>query len=161
MVKNMCLVCNEQHAKYKCPTCRLPFCSVPCSKSHKQNCAPLPLVTAPRLKVVDEQKAKRQQEEESLPVDLLLLKTEQLRSLENDREVQRKLRDDRLLEILQHIDSSSNRVKTLEMRMKDPAFLEFCDDVLKALGCKLLPDAPLTLEETLRLKLESLKSKHD
>jgi hypothetical protein len=32
---NVCGVCTTQPAKYKCPTCRLPFCSVPCSREHK------------------------------------------------------------------------------------------------------------------------------
>eukprot|EP00729_Bicosta_minor_P001254 gene1254-28479_t len=36
-----CGVCNEAPPKYKCPTCLLRYCSVPCFKSHKQKpCSP-------------------------------------------------------------------------------------------------------------------------
>lgn len=93
-----------------------------------------------------------------MPEDLLLLKKEQLEGLDKHEEVQRKLNDDRLLAVLQRIDSSPNRVKELEKEMQDPAFLEFCDDVLEALGCKVSLDLPVTLEEIIKTKLESLAS---
>lgn len=35
MSTSLCKVCSKSAAKYKCPTCRLPFCSVPCSRAHK------------------------------------------------------------------------------------------------------------------------------
>ncbi|KAL2265471.1 hypothetical protein VTJ83DRAFT_6571 [Remersonia thermophila] len=38
----LCGVCNAQPAKYKCPRCTLPYCSVPCSKQHKENHPPDP-----------------------------------------------------------------------------------------------------------------------
>ncbi|KAL1837653.1 hypothetical protein VTJ49DRAFT_3552 [Mycothermus thermophilus] len=38
----LCGVCNVQPAKYKCPRCTLPYCSVPCSKQHKENHPPDP-----------------------------------------------------------------------------------------------------------------------
>ncbi|EQC26148.1 hypothetical protein SDRG_16000 [Saprolegnia diclina VS20] len=31
----VCGVCNEQPSKYKCPVCRLRYCSAPCYKLHK------------------------------------------------------------------------------------------------------------------------------
>lgn len=30
-----CVVCGENTAKYKCPVCRAPYCSVACCRSHK------------------------------------------------------------------------------------------------------------------------------
>lgn len=36
-----CGVCGESNnAKYKCPKCRLPYCSVKCCKDHKVTCIP-------------------------------------------------------------------------------------------------------------------------
>lgn len=87
-----------------------------------------------------------------------MLKREQLEGLDNHKEVQRKLKDDRLLTVLQRIGSSANRIKELEREMQDPAFLEFCDDVLEAVGCKVSPDIPVTLEEIIRSKLKSSSS---
>ncbi|OHF00392.1 HIT zinc finger [Colletotrichum orchidophilum] len=36
----MCGVCNEKEGKYKCSRCALPFCSVPCNKTHRENHPP-------------------------------------------------------------------------------------------------------------------------
>ncbi|KAF2233236.1 hypothetical protein EV356DRAFT_577687 [Viridothelium virens] len=33
-----CKVCDEQPSKYKCPQCRIPYCSIGCFKTHKQQC---------------------------------------------------------------------------------------------------------------------------
>ncbi|KAK2032218.1 hypothetical protein LX32DRAFT_583266 [Colletotrichum zoysiae] len=38
----MCGVCSEKEGKYKCTRCALPFCSVPCSKIHRENHPPDP-----------------------------------------------------------------------------------------------------------------------
>lgn len=34
---NSCQVCHLQPHKYKCPSCKLPYCSVGCFKTHKAN----------------------------------------------------------------------------------------------------------------------------
>ncbi|CAN6713216.1 unnamed protein product [Malus baccata var. baccata] len=39
----VCQVCNEAQSKYKCPSCRAPYCSVPCFKKHKENPCSLPV----------------------------------------------------------------------------------------------------------------------
>ncbi|KAH6558657.1 hypothetical protein KP509_1Z051800 [Ceratopteris richardii] len=31
-----CKVCEDANSKYKCPTCLLPYCSLPCYKKHKE-----------------------------------------------------------------------------------------------------------------------------
>ncbi|KAH0496422.1 hypothetical protein TgHK011_003783 [Trichoderma gracile] len=36
----LCCVCGSNPGKYKCSRCRLPYCSVPCSKAHQQNHPP-------------------------------------------------------------------------------------------------------------------------
>lgn len=50
--------------------------------------------------------------------------------------MQRKVRDARLIAILERIDNASNRARALEKEMQNPEFLEFCDDVLDALDIK-------------------------
>eukprot|EP00122_Pirum_gemmata_P018366 Pgem_evm1s17197 len=36
-----CGVCNEQEFKYKCPKCKLRYCSLACFKIHKETpCGP-------------------------------------------------------------------------------------------------------------------------
>ncbi|KAK4233240.1 hypothetical protein C8A03DRAFT_19646 [Achaetomium macrosporum] len=38
----LCGVCGTQPGKYKCPRCSMPYCSVACSKQHKENHPPDP-----------------------------------------------------------------------------------------------------------------------
>ncbi|KAL2159977.1 hypothetical protein VTH06DRAFT_1632 [Thermothelomyces fergusii] len=38
----VCGVCGTQPGKYKCPRCSMPYCSVACSKQHKENHPPDP-----------------------------------------------------------------------------------------------------------------------
>jgi len=33
-----CVVCSAKVAKYKCPNCREPYCSVACYRKHKGAC---------------------------------------------------------------------------------------------------------------------------
>ncbi|KAF4341732.1 zinc finger domain protein [Fusarium beomiforme] len=39
---SLCGVCNMNPPKYKCPRCRLPYCSVACNKLHRENHPPDP-----------------------------------------------------------------------------------------------------------------------
>ncbi|KAL7926638.1 hypothetical protein ACQKWADRAFT_280931, partial [Trichoderma austrokoningii] len=45
---NLCGVCKISPGKYKCSRCRLPYCSVSCSKAHQQNHPPDPPKEAPK-----------------------------------------------------------------------------------------------------------------
>ncbi|CAI7787170.1 unnamed protein product [Closterium sp. NIES-54] len=39
--QQQCVVCQSQTAKYKCPTCLSPYCSVACCRKHKETpCQP-------------------------------------------------------------------------------------------------------------------------
>lgn len=89
-----------------------------------------------------------------LPGDRILLTEKQLEGIDSHIEVQHKLRDERVLRMLQRIDSAPNRVKALEKEMKDPAFLEFCDDVLEAVGCRSQENEDLSIEERLLALLQ-------
>ena len=43
-----CAVCQEREHKYKCPTCRILYCSVACYKKHRETpCAPPPASPLP------------------------------------------------------------------------------------------------------------------
>jgi zinc finger HIT domain-containing protein 3 len=37
-VSPLCCVCQEAGGRYKCPKCRLPYCSVSCCRTHKEAC---------------------------------------------------------------------------------------------------------------------------
>ena len=42
----LCEVCETTEAKYKCPTCRIPYCSLVCCKEHKK--MPCEMVQVPK-----------------------------------------------------------------------------------------------------------------
>ncbi|GMF12111.1 unnamed protein product [Phytophthora lilii] len=45
----LCAVCETAEAKYKCPTCRAPYCSLVCCKKHKETpCEPAPAPEKPQ-----------------------------------------------------------------------------------------------------------------
>lgn len=79
----------------------------------------------------------------------LQLSDTQLDALDSHNEVQRKFRDRRIKVILRRIDSAKDRAKALEHEMKDSAFLEFCDDILEAIGVQKVRHKPLSLEDLL------------
>ncbi|RLN45450.1 hypothetical protein BBJ28_00006629 [Nothophytophthora sp. Chile5] len=43
----LCAICETAESKYKCPTCRAPYCSAACCKKHKETpCDPQPAIEA-------------------------------------------------------------------------------------------------------------------
>lgn len=68
------------------------------------------------------------------------LTEEQLAQLDDDTEVWRKVRDARVQATLARILNARDCGKALRNEMEDPGFLEFCDDVLAALGMKEAED---------------------
>ncbi|KAK3387137.1 hypothetical protein B0H63DRAFT_150499 [Podospora didyma] len=36
----LCVVCDKEPGKYKCPMCAMPYCSVACNRTHKENHPP-------------------------------------------------------------------------------------------------------------------------
>lgn len=117
-------------------------CSLPCHKTHKQHqCDPPPLKTLPPYQ------PKSFSQDENGNDDSQVLSEDQVSSLMNHPEVQRKFRDGRVKEVLRRIDSAKDRANTLEKEMEDPAFLEFCDDILEAIGFKHTDEKPVTLHD--------------
>ncbi|KAF2005107.1 hypothetical protein P154DRAFT_542799 [Amniculicola lignicola CBS 123094] len=54
MAEVLCGVCNTTPKKYKCPTCSLPYCSLPCFKLHKPThpfSAPSPAPSQPQIEI--------------------------------------------------------------------------------------------------------------
>ncbi|KAF2689691.1 hypothetical protein K458DRAFT_427806 [Lentithecium fluviatile CBS 122367] len=50
MADTLCGICHAQPKKYRCPTCSMPYCSMPCFKEHKathSDSAPTPPTAAP------------------------------------------------------------------------------------------------------------------
>ncbi len=128
-----CRVCREAEAKYKCPTCRIPFCSVACSKVHKQTpCTPPPPpepVAPPPLA----KNGKQKEEDEKVT-----LTDEQRRGLDNSEKVQSKMKSARLRRDLAAILGAADPGAALSAAMQDEDFVSFCDDILEATAVRFI-----------------------
>ncbi|XP_059482939.1 zinc finger HIT domain-containing protein 3 [Neocloeon triangulifer] len=129
MLTNKCSICEGEAAKYKCPTCRAPYCSVVCCKKHKEgNSCQLP-VENKEIKADAAHSALNTYShftEDTVQPDKLELlgKSPTLRDLLQNPHLQR---------ILQHLDSDRQPKSAMEDAMQEPIFLEFanvCMDVL-------------------------------
>jgi len=57
-----CVVCGDNSAKYKCPVCRAPYCSVACCRSHKGERPSQPASCSERNFTTDERTNERTNE---------------------------------------------------------------------------------------------------
>lgn len=134
---------------------------MPCNKAHKQeSCEPAgsTAVTSAASSAPKKHhhknknknraaKSRDQFNEEQQEEAQLLLSQHQLQALNSHEEVQRKFGDNRLKAIVKRIDNAPDRAEALEKEMAQPEFLEFCDDILEAVGVKPIGDKQLSLEE--------------
>ena len=119
-----CAICVEAQSKYKCPTCRILYCSLSCYKKHKEvKCADVeskPLTPQPppdnTLPLVDpEWKLSRMQ----------------LDRLQRSKRVREAIRDTRLQELIKTIDGSDDRVARLEETLtNDEHFKHFVETMM-------------------------------
>ncbi|PWZ04560.1 Zinc finger HIT domain-containing protein 3 [Zea mays] len=138
-----CCVCKEAPPKYKCPSCRTPYCSVTCFKKHKEE-------SCQKILHQEEISKSALQEEVTLhttctaespntacPTKALevedlswLVDNNRLRSLAELKGIHDALRDPELQRMILQIDGSSEPEKELEKVMEGQAFREFTDKIL-------------------------------
>ncbi|XP_066516972.1 zinc finger HIT domain-containing protein 3 [Hoplias malabaricus] len=135
----LCGVCNENVPKYKCPTCRIRYCSLGCFKKHKNDdsCQPVketaPPVTTP-LPNVCQNKAEQpwttddllDEESESDRVPL-----EKLRQLGESEALMSMLQNPHLRQLMTMVDSAENKATAMKTAMQEPLFVELADQCLK------------------------------
>ncbi|CAH0715436.1 unnamed protein product, partial [Brenthis ino] len=122
-----CIQCGEE-AKYKCPTCREPYCSVPCCKLHKETpcSAPSPETQDTTEKFTTEYEYPT---EDTVP-------PEKLKLLEQSKELRKCLENPSLREILETLDSAPYPDLLMSEYMLEPIFTEFVDACLKTVDEK-------------------------
>ncbi|XP_017188045.1 uncharacterized protein LOC126624130 isoform X2 [Malus sylvestris] len=125
----VCQVCNEAQSKYKCPSCRAPYCSVPCFKKHKENPCSLPVSSeekppSPELLV-----------ERPLLVEepSQVLQRPQLEAIASSGEICSALKDENLQKLILSIDCSPDAEKELEKAMGVDVFRVFTDKILSTI----------------------------
>lgn len=133
-VASSCQVCEEKvAAKYKCPTCIVPYCSVNCFRSHRDRC--IPPVVEPGVDQGENSEGGQRQggtpsteyrfkTADTVPKEKLELlgKSESLKSL---------LKNPHLQNFLKTIDAADNPPRLMRKAMYEPLFVEFVDECMK------------------------------
>jgi len=157
-IEGKCLVCDETDAKYRCPKCKIVYCSLVCFKPHKESCANT--VQQPMTKLDDRNTQPSNEAtintpfvgdggermsnnltspESSVPQHLLLTEEndrvpeELLRKLGDSNHLKGLLNNKHLRDMLHEINTSQNQSKTMEKVMQIPIFTEFVDECLNVI----------------------------
>lgn len=124
-----CGICKEEISKYKCPRCKILYCSVQCFKLHRESadCIKITENNNPPPKVEqDRSKVLLKDDDDSLS-------PEKLKLLATSTELSALLKNPHLKQILTDLDVSSQKEKLIDQLMKEPIFIEFADICLQCL----------------------------
>nr|XP_003706263.1 PREDICTED: zinc finger HIT domain-containing protein 3 [Megachile rotundata] len=121
-MSKICCICSKTDCSYKCPTCKVPYCSVGCYKGHKEsNCQP----EDPKQHNGNEDEITYDfPTEDTVPIE----KLEQLRYSE---ELKNCLRNPHVRDIMRAILTDKNPTKVIALAMTEPIFVEMADACLK------------------------------
>ncbi|XP_038209673.1 zinc finger HIT domain-containing protein 3 [Zerene cesonia] len=120
MVIPTCIECGSL-PKYKCPTCRQPYCSVNCCKRHKESsCSPPSIPEETQKETIPNYEFPT---EDTVPVDKLKL-------LEESTDLKKCLENPHVREILEELDKSPQPDILMKKYMQEPIFTEFVDACL-------------------------------
>ena len=143
MGEHECVVCQMADSKYKCPRCRARYCSVACSKAHKENadaCLGALAISKipPAARVSDSlllqsDDITRQARGESGGGKLRLLTEEEKQKLLSNEDVTAALRSKRLIDDINEIDIATDRGAALRRARKNPEFEEFVQKMLNGI----------------------------
>ncbi|KAH6558656.1 hypothetical protein KP509_1Z051800 [Ceratopteris richardii] len=124
-----CKVCEDANSKYKCPTCLLPYCSLPCYKKHKETPCIKSEVAAESNGSTNSQKQPLRPFEVT-EEETWRLERKQFEALAASEELRHMLKNPELQQLIKKIDSSDDVEKDLNAAMEDQLFRDFRDKVL-------------------------------
>uniref|UniRef100_A0A1Q3F5C2 Zinc finger HIT domain-containing protein 3 n=1 Tax=Culex tarsalis TaxID=7177 RepID=A0A1Q3F5C2_CULTA len=136
-----CAICNENQKKYKCKTCKVPYCSLTCYKTHQETpCEAPPKTDHPKIQ------EDRQPQKTFLYTTVDTVDPDKLEQLRHSDPLKNLLYNPHLRRLLQEIDSAPDAMKAVRVAMMEPLFVEFADECLRVVEP---PDANETHEQTL------------
>jgi len=121
MADSLCCVCREKKGEYKCPKCKKLYCSVACSKIHKEEC--------------------KESTEESINSEVSNLEAQSpFEEFRKHPNIIKALGDPRLQKIIREIDSAKNREALLNNVLENNSeFKEFVDQLLESMPLSIQP----------------------
>ncbi|KAM3934501.1 zinc finger HIT domain-containing protein 3 [Leptodactylus fuscus] len=129
-----CCVCSVETEKYRCPRCKLRYCSLACCKTHKDRCVPKEATSSERITSVPGVLQTRDlledtDESDAVPLQKLMLlgKSEELKDI---------FRNSHLRQLLVTLDQTGNKDESLKKYMQEPLFVEFVDKCLSIIDAE-------------------------
>lgn len=161
-----CNECGKEEVKYKCPTCRAPYCSAACCKDHqafhkKSSDITTDFVvdTTPNSNANIENLC----EDDRLALDGISptnkLSKEDLSKLDNSDKLKQLLSNPHLRDYLSYINSLEYPRGFMKIAMQEPIFVEFADACLNAIHPEEHKTKELTDEEIVGKLQEKLLEK--
>ncbi|KAM9117753.1 zinc finger HIT domain-containing protein 3 [Pangshura tecta] len=139
-----CCVCAGRGApRYRCPGCRVRYCSVPCYKKHKEQCIPKQdQVVKTRITETSSlfRRVKSVHDEGShWSVDDILTEDDEadrvplqkLKLLGESKELRSLLLNPHLQQLLLTVDQAKEKDSLMKTYMQEPLFVEFADCCLR------------------------------
>uniref|UniRef100_A0A0A9XE79 Zinc finger HIT domain-containing protein 3 n=1 Tax=Lygus hesperus TaxID=30085 RepID=A0A0A9XE79_LYGHE len=131
-----CVVCSKSDdVKYKCPTCKGPYCSVQCCKEHKlTNCTKSEKISHEGSSISDAGAAVVQQRPKYIYETEDTVAIERLERLKDSRKLREMLGNPHLRQMLETIDRSGDAAALIGEAMKEPIFTEMADECLRVIS---------------------------
>ncbi|XP_029375316.1 zinc finger HIT domain-containing protein 3 isoform X1 [Echeneis naucrates] len=129
----ICGVCSEQIPKYRCPICKIRYCSLGCYKRHKDVCLAVEQPAPPVPEVKDTDSSEPWTVVDLLQEDDIVDKVplQRLQLLGKSKELRDLLCNPHLRQLLRSIDNADNKANAMKHAMQEPLFVEFSDQCLK------------------------------
>ncbi|XP_062844955.1 zinc finger HIT domain-containing protein 3 [Trichomycterus rosablanca] len=135
----LCGVCCEHTSKYKCPVCRIRYCSLGCFKKHKSDdsCQPVQTTELPTDKQIPG--SSQRAAEETWAVDDLLdedsrsdrVSLDKLQQLGESEALISLLRNPHLRNLMMTVDSAEDKAGAMKKAMQEPLFVELANQCLQ------------------------------
>ncbi|XP_036767000.2 zinc finger HIT domain-containing protein 3 isoform X1 [Manis pentadactyla] len=136
----VCVICLEK-PKYRCPACRMPYCSVTCFRKHKEQCNPETQPGGKKIRsaaIAISIKPVEDEDDDDSIADFLNSDEEEdrvsLQNLKNLGEcaaLRSLLLNPHLRELMVSLDQGDNKAKLMKACMQEPLFVEFADCCLR------------------------------
>ncbi|XP_005076970.1 zinc finger HIT domain-containing protein 3 [Mesocricetus auratus] len=134
----VCVICLEK-PKYRCPACRVPYCSVTCFQKHKEQCNPETRPAENRRIVAPVNiKSEENKDDDDSIADFLNSDEEEdrvslqnLKNLGESATLRSLLLNPHLRQLMANLDQGDNKAKLMKACMQEPLFVEFADCCLR------------------------------
>ncbi|XP_066118870.1 zinc finger HIT domain-containing protein 3 [Saccopteryx bilineata] len=136
----ICVICLEK-PKYRCPACRVPYCSVTCFRKHKEQCsAELSPVEKKISSAVSAKTVKpvENKDDDDSVADFLnsdeeedRVSLQKLKNLGESAALRSLLLNPHLRQLMVSLDQADNKATLMRACMQEPLFVEFADCCLR------------------------------